>query len=422
MPSLFGRILTLPRSEAPVPVVAPVHLAGPMQSWRGEDDLTAQLDTFGQHQEIFAAVDRSAEVFASKEWTLYRRSRGAPKEDRVEVGDHPALTVFNEPNPHMTGHELRYLFSVYRSLIGESFWLPSLGPGNVPLELWPIMPTRFVAIPDPRNLLRGWTYLGPMGERVDLTVDQVIFARRPNPTNPIRGTSPIRSMLIDLDAARNASMYQAQFFYNSARPGGIIEFPEGITDADWNQFVDRWQASHKGVMNAHRVAVIERGTWKDRSFSMKDLEFTGLRQAGRESILFALGMSKTMLGQTEDVNRATAMAAMAVHADAVTKPALRAMKSLLNTRFLPRFPGAEQLEFDHEPAAEADPELEDKLETGKVERAVNLIGIGFDPEETMERMGLPSITWNGFPDAGSVPRPPPPRPTDGPGDADAVPG
>ncbi len=46
-----------------------------------------------------------------------------------------------------------------------------------------------------------------------------------------------------------------------AEPGGIIEVPTPLSDPDFDQLRDRWNEQHRGVANAHRVAILEHGKW-----------------------------------------------------------------------------------------------------------------------------------------------------------------
>lgn len=398
---LGGAIATM---KSPVPL-SNKHLANQLPLISDRSD-AAQLDTFDESPEVFTITDRNGETFAAVDWSLYRtrdrRGRLPGGEDRREVTSHAAIDTLESPNDFMTGHDLRYLWSLCMDLVGKCFWLPvTAGRGGFPVELWPIPPHLIKPVPDPENYLRGWAYFAPSGEIIPLGVDEVIASRRPHPKDPYGSSSPINALMVDIDANRQASKWNASFFYNSAIPGGVIEFPEGISDTDWDEFQTRWNEQHQGVANAHRVATIERGKWVSRTFTMRDMEFSQLRQDGRASLLFGFGFPKTMAGQTEEVNRATALAAKTVHADAITLPKLRRFKAMLNRQYLPRFSG-DGLVFDHDDPTPQDEEAEDAHRASVADTAAKLAELGYNPDqigEWMEAEGLPRFDWLGWPEA-----------------------
>jgi len=105
-----------------------------------------------------------------------------------------------------------------------------------------------------------------------------------------------------------------------------------------------------------------------------------------------------MLGQTEDVNRATSQTAREVHADAITLPKLRRFKVLLNRAYLPAFPGGDQLEFDHGDAAPQDQEAMDAHHQSVATTANRLLDAGAEGDQVMEWMagqGLPEFDFAG---------------------------
>src|SRR5207247_667199 len=132
-----------------------------------------------------------------------------------------------------------------------------------------------------------------------------------NPMDPYRGLSPILSILPDLDTSRYAAEWSRAFFINSAQPGGILQFDQRLSDGQFNELRDRWAEQHKGVANAHRVAILEQGKWIDRTISQRDMQFVELRGATADRIREAYGISKTAIGDFEDINRASALAAKA---------------------------------------------------------------------------------------------------------------
>jgi len=163
--------------------------------------------------------------------------------------------------------------------------------------------------------------------------------------------------MVDLGAERMAAEWMQNFFRNSAEPGGVIEFPSTLQDADFQRLADRWRMQHQGVANAHRVAIIERGTWKDRKLTQRDMQFEQLRRFERDQILGAFGMPLPIMGITESVNRANAEAAEVMYARWLVKPRLMRIRAALNEKLLKLYPDGESLMFDF-----VDPVPENRVE------------------------------------------------------------
>lgn len=359
--------------------------------------MTPPLEAMGSVGTLFSIVNRLTTSFAATNWRLYRSAKSGREEDRVEVGDHLALRVLNKPNPFYTRSLLFESSQQHVELVGEGWWVIDRFTGTAPpAELWPVRPDRIRPVPHPEKFIAGYIYTGPDGEEVPLDLDQVVRVRQPNPTDPFRGMGAVQTIIADLDGERMAAEWSRNFFTNSAQPGGIIEVPDTLEDDDFNRMRDRWNEQHRGVQNAHRVAILELGQWKDRSFSMKDMQFTDLRRANREMIMEAFGIHKHILGRSDDVNRANSVAASDDYAKWLLTPRLDRWKSMLNNDYLPLFGTTGQgLEFDYDNPNPPTVEEEIDLLRSRALVADKLIRAGFDVKAVLEITGLPDMAWTG---------------------------
>lgn len=397
MASLLGAAFR-PKAEAPVPYVG---RRAASSAFGGTGGVSGPMGRMSQVGTLFAVVDRICTGAAAPDWDLYRTpARGQDDEQRqvVEPGQHAAAKLWAEPNPHMTQADLVEAVQQHVELAdtGDGF-LVVVRAGKIPIELWPVRPDRMHEVPHPTKYLAGWIYKAPDGEKIPLGTDEVIQIKgTPNPTNPYRGLGRVQALVRDLDSSVAAAEWSANFFRNDATPGGIIEVPEALTDEEFDSMRDHWAEQHQGVSNAHRVAIIEHGTWKTTSYSMKDMEFSALRNLGRDQIMEAFGVSRATMGITEGVNFAAAKAADLQFAKLITVPRLERWKQALNTRLLPMFPGGtgKGVEFDYESPVGADDEADIADRDSKVRSAVALLSIPtlrFDPAATLAAFDLPDI-------------------------------
>jgi HK97 family phage portal protein len=266
----------------------------------------------------------------------------------------------------------------------------------MPLELWIVRPDKMEVVPSAEDFIAGYVYKGPNDEKIPLEVDQVIHIKMPNPMDPYRGLGPVQALMTDLQAVAAAAQYNRNFFTNDASPGGVIEMDVRLSDAEWNEFVERWRSQHQGVNNAHRVATLEQGAkWKDVGFSMRDMQFSELRSVSREVIREAFAMHGHMLGLTEDINRANAEAAEDVFARWTLVPRLDRIKDALNHQLLPLFGSSGQgVEFDFD-----DPSLENSEATAammlsQAQSAKTIVEAGGEFTSVLEAVGLPEIEFD----------------------------
>jgi HK97 family phage portal protein len=357
-------------------------------------DAEGQMRAMSAVSTLFAIVDRTSNATALVDWKLYRKAKSGRAEDRVEVTSHAALDLWRKPNGFMPRQEFVESSTQHYDLTGESWWVIGRNPAStLPLELWPVRPDRMTPVPDRERFLKGYIYTAPDGEQVPLELDQVIQLRRPNPLDPYRGLSPVLSILPDLDTSRYAAEWSRAFFMNSAQPGGILQFDQRLSDQEFTELRDRWAEQHKGVANAHRVAILEQGKWIDRTISQRDMQFVELRGATADRVREAYGISKSAIGDFEDINRASALAAKAWFAEQQTIPRLERIKAALNHELLPMYGrAADSLEFDYCDPVPTDVETESVQLAARAKAAKELAEAQlWDADDILSAVGLPAM-------------------------------
>ncbi|MCH9010788.1 MAG: phage portal protein [Chloroflexi bacterium] len=281
---------------------------------------------------------------------------------RIEVEEHLILDLWNMPNPFYTNDEFLEVSVNHFSLVGEMWWVIVRDKTfRIPVEIWPVRPDRMRPIPHPTDYISGYVYqVG--NEKVFLDIEDVIFIRRPSPLDPYRGIGPIGSIMLDLGSEKAAAQFTANFFRNSAIPGGVIETDETMSDPDRDRLIAGWRAAHQGVGNAWRVAILEKAHWKERMFTQRDMQLDLLRKQGRDIIFGVYGVSKTMMGGTDDVNRANAEAAEVVFARWTVTPLLSRIKAAINGHLVKPFDPTLSLTFKDPVPANREFDLKEGVE------------------------------------------------------------
>lgn len=343
---------------------------------------------------LWAIVDLLSTSTADVEWQLWRPDPGGDPEKRTEVVEHLSLQVLNQPNPFYTRWAWMESGQQHIELTGEGWTVVTKNAAGWPQQLWPIRPDRIEVVPSRDEFIAGYVYTSPDGEKVPLGVGDVLRIVMPDPDDPYRGLGPVQSILTDAKVIRNSTDWNANFFGNGAEPGGIIELDSAMDDVEWDRFRRRWNEGHRGVANAHRVALLERGKWVDRKYTHDDMQFAQLSEVSRDRIREAFAIHGHMLGDADDVNLANATAAEVTFARRKTRVRAKRWRAMLNGQYLPMFgPNPTRLYYDF-----VDPVAEDEASAAGVflERARGvalLTPLGFDPPALLAAAGLPDIPY-----------------------------
>lgn len=216
--------------------------------------VTVNEKTAYQITAFWSAVNIVADTLAELPIQLRRQLPGG---DIEVIADHPVLPLIRtRPNPDASAVTLKSTIQGHTLTWGNGFcWIRRTASG--PSELWPLLPGTTMARRDRNRNLFFEAKLETNG-----SVETAIFAPEdilhiPGLThNGLMGLSPIRVQREMLGSAIAVQDFGARFFGNGAIPGGVMTFPDSITDPDElrNQMEDKF-----GGNNALRLLIISNG-------------------------------------------------------------------------------------------------------------------------------------------------------------------
>jgi len=299
------------------------------------------LSAYSQIGWLHAVIFRIALGCSEVEWTLFDSSN--PEKPR-QIFKHPILTLLKNVNPTQTSNEFIALDTIYNELIGEDFWVMNYNKLGEPAEFVLPYPNKMSVVPA-KNFpyVKGYVY-GVGAEAVPFDVNEVIHFKYPNPLNQYRGLGPAQAIGINLDAEQNADKWVNQFFYNSARPDGVIQFDYNLSDEQFDKLKKQWSEKYKGVSKAHQVALLEGGgKYIQIQNTIKDMDFPNLKHSNRDVILGVWGMPQSVMGISENVNKANAEAGDYTFARWLIKPRLDWKVAKLQEQLIPKFRKSENL-------------------------------------------------------------------------------
>ncbi len=301
------------------------------------------LNAYGEIGWLFACVGRIAEGVSEAKWRLYSVN---PKGEKTLIYSHPIIDLLDFMNPYQTCQEFIELHQIYMGLAGESFWVINKNRLGEPQEIWMASPERMTVVPSKTDFISGYVYqIG--NDKIPLSKNEVIHHKLPNPMNPYRGMAPVQALAIDLDSELYAGKWNCSFFYNSARPDGIISFEGTLSEEQFDRLKKQWAERHEGVGRAHRIGLLEGGgKYVQMQWNAKDMDFRALRLLNRDNILGAYGMPLSVMGITENVNKANAEAGEYTFARWLVKPRCNRLKGKMNEQLVPMFKNSKNLELD----------------------------------------------------------------------------
>lgn len=331
---------------------------------------------------VYACVRVIAETISSVNWRLYDTNTWD------EIEDHEAIKLFDNPNPFFTRSELFRLIAQNLELTGESFILLLRDQNNKIIGLLPLNPVRMDIKLD-GNIPSGYVY--HIGDKqVDLSLDDVIFIRYPNPASPYRGVSPLMATAISADVYKYASEWNRNFFYNAASPSAVLQVNGNLTDKQRELLKKQLETKYRGLKNAHKFIILEGGIeFKPISLTHRDMEFLALMKYTREEIAAIFGVPLSKIGLLENVNRATAYVSdYSFHKNTI-QPKLILIKEAFNKYYLPHF--GENLYLDFDSIVPQDEEFLLKQNVEYLKLGVLTIN------EVREELGYEPVEWGDTP-------------------------
>lgn len=308
----------------------------------------------------YTAVSSIAQEVASIDLHLFKNKFVKGQPETTEVYQHEVLSLLNYANPLTTFFDLTEATQIYLELTGESFWVV-LKQGTTPKELWLVRPDWVKIVPSAKDVVDHYEYHpgGNYSDKVTIPRDNMIHFKYFNPLNPYRGKGSVQAAALPLDIHTFAQEYNRNFFFNSAIPSIVFTTDKQIKGETVKRFVNQWQATYGGRSKSNKVAFLGNGLKMDKiSLGGKEMDFTEQQRMMRDDILAVFKVPKTILGLTEDVNRANAEATTIAFMERVVTPRMKKLVGTLNEFLIPMYKDASLFLDFTDPAPE---DTENKL-------------------------------------------------------------
>lgn len=295
---------------------------------------TGLLERYKKSLYVFACVSKIAEKVAAIPLEMYRVINSSG--DVKELTAHPALDLLYKCNPFQTRSEFWEIAIINLKCTGDAFWYKVRNSSGKVVELWNLRPDLMTVVTDPTRFVKQYELRKNDGTKEVFAPEDIIHLKTPDPLNQHMGMSPLKAALSRVESEENMNAYQRDFFLNSARPDAVIKNPALALDAQQKEDLrEGWDRRFRGRGNGSKIAVLDGGLeYQVISLTQKEMDYIESLKFTRDDILVAFKMSKSVLGITEDVNRANAEAGLAIFLGETIKPEIERIVEKLNEELI----------------------------------------------------------------------------------------
>ena len=209
--------------------------------------------------------------------------------------------ILNSPNDYQTGAEFFSYVMVNLCLTGNFYGYINRTSSGAVVEILPLK-TENVSVQQDSKYRVRYVVTFDNGKQDVLRPDQILHIRGMS-MDGVTGISPIQQNAHTIGHGIDSRDYASNVFENGATPRGILTTDGILDDESFANIKESWNASHGGVSNAHKVAILEQGLkFQKISMSPDDVQLLEARKYTRSEICAMFRVPPHMIG---DLDRAT---------------------------------------------------------------------------------------------------------------------
>jgi len=204
---------------------------------------------------VYACVNVLSTDLAKLPLIVYQRNEDGTKQRAI---DHPLYKILKDtPNGYQTSFQFREFGMNHVLMRGNCYsFIERRASGRIN-RLLPLDPMCMNVV-GLGNWEFGYVYRGPDGKEVPFMSDEILHIAG-HTKDGIKGVSVIESQRDTIGASLGGKAYATTLFKNSATPGVVLEHPGVMSPEAFKKLKKSWEQRHKGVENAHKVAILEEG-------------------------------------------------------------------------------------------------------------------------------------------------------------------
>jgi HK97 family phage portal protein len=246
---------------------------------------------------VYACVRLLSQTVASLPLITYRKlPRGKARASELNI----YRLLHDAPNPEMTSFNFREALQGHLCLWGNAFAEIEWDADGYVKALWPLRPDRMKVGREAGKVI--YVYSLPGGGTVVLPAYRVLHIAGFG-FDGLVGYSPIQLARESIGLTLATEEYGARFFGNGAKPGGVLEHPNKLSQLAQDNLRKSWNDMHSGLDKQHRIAILEEGMkYQQIGIPPEEAQFLGTRQFQISEVARWFGVQPHLIA---DLDRAT---------------------------------------------------------------------------------------------------------------------
>lgn len=255
---------------------------------------------------VFSCTNKRAEKVREADLVLYKQQ---VKDKKEVIQSHPFYNLINTENIYgQSFGEIQYLIAANLDLYGNAFVYYLKNRAKMPAMLI-LLPANKVKpnFNTDQTQIVSYTYTVGSTQKT-YSPEEILHIRLPNPNSLFLGKSTCSAIKSAINTDWYQSIYNENFYKNDASIGLALEFEKEMGDKVYNRLAGQLQAKYSGYESAGKNLILEGGKISRSAATPKEANFIQARLNVRDETFGAFGVSKAIMGYTDDVNRANAEA------------------------------------------------------------------------------------------------------------------
>ncbi|MAT39258.1 MAG: phage portal protein [Ectothiorhodospiraceae bacterium] len=252
---------------------------------------------------VYKTVNRRAQDIAAARRYVQKVSGG----EEELPGSHPLARLLARPNGFQTGRHLLWISQIYADLTGNAYLLKVRNGLGQPSELFYLDPRFMRIVPDEERIVKGYEYT-IASKKVFIDAEDVIHFKYPNPRHPFYGASPLQAAAYEIDIDNASKRHQKAFLGNNPTPRLAVEAEGHLLPGTVEDLRRQIREQHTGANFGNPMILHQGAKVKPLTLSPQEINYLETRKNVRDEIITVFGVPASILGISEDVNRANAEA------------------------------------------------------------------------------------------------------------------
>jgi HK97 family phage portal protein len=216
--------------------------------------LTVTATSAMRYTPFWASVRVISQTVAALPFLVYRRT-GDAKERML---DHRVYQLLHgRPNDYIDAITFLETRQAHVLTYGNGYAEIQRDGAGRPVALWPLLPNRTQRKADKDGRLYYEVRLKEGGSVI--LPDYNVLHVKGLGFDGYTGYNVVDYHKEAIGYGQAVKEYAARFFGHGAAPGGVLEHPENLSKEAADRLVKSWEATHKGLEQSHRIAILEEG-------------------------------------------------------------------------------------------------------------------------------------------------------------------